>query len=492
MAETSIYNDIQKRTGGEIYIGVAGPVRTGKSTFIKNFLDTLVLPNMENEFAKSRTLDELPQSASGKTVMTTEPKFIPNDAARISLPSGASFNVKMIDCVGYIVPGALGLYEDEKPRMVMTPWQTEPMPFEQAAELGTDKVIREHSTVGIVITTDGSFSELDRASYREAEDRVINEMKKAGKPFVVVLNTTSPASDSANEIAKEISNRHSVSVLCADCLKMTEKDITNILETLLYEFPITELRFTVPSWVSSLSEEHPLRTKILGGISEKADSISRLSEVKECFSEVYDAEFNTGLHFDSVNLSDGTASLDVSVPRELFYKILGDVSGLDIKDDEDLVEIVTTLSASRRKYEKFEKSLKEVDETGYGIVTPCVEDMSLEEPEIVKQAGSYGVKLRASAPSIHLMRADIKAEVSPLVGSEKQSEDIVKYLLHEFEEDPAKIWESNLFGKSISDLMGESLNAKLAHMPKEARLKMCDTLQKIINEGAGGLICILL
>ncbi|MBQ7399113.1 MAG: stage IV sporulation protein A [Clostridia bacterium] len=492
MAETSIYKDISNRTKGEIYIGVAGPVRTGKSTFIKNFLDTLVLPNMEDEFAKTRALDELPQSAEGKTVMTTEPKFIPGDAARINLPSGTSFNVKMIDCVGYIVPGALGLYEDEKPRMVMTPWKNEPMPFEEAAELGTDKVIREHSTVGIVITTDGSFSELDRASYMEAEDRVINEMKKAEKPFTVILNTTSPDSESAIKIAEEIAQKHTVPVMRADCLKMTEDDIIKILETLLYEFPITELRFSVPSWVGSLAEEHPLRSRILGGISEKADTISRLSEVKECFSEVYDSEFDTGIHFDSVNLSDGTAKLDISVPRELFYKILGDQSGLDIRSDEDLVEIVTTLSASRKRYEKFEKALKEVDETGYGIVTPCVEDMTLEEPEIVKQAGSYGVKLRASAPSIHLMRADIKAEVSPLVGSEKQSEDIVKYLLHEFEEDPAKIWESNLFGKSLNDLMGESLNAKLAHMPKEARLKMCDTLQKIINEGAGGLICILL
>ena len=474
MAETSIYKDIQDRTGGEIYIGVAGPVRTGKSTFIKNFLDTLVLPNMDNEFAKQRTLDELPQSASGKTVMTTEPKFIPNDAARVKLPSGASFNVKMIDCVGYIVPGALGLYEDEKPRMVVTPWSDEPIPFEEAAELGTDKVIREHSTVGIVITTDGSFSDIDRASYLDAEDRVINEMKKAGKPFTIILNTAFPDSETAKNIADEIQRKHSVPVMVADCLKMTERDIVKILEGILYEFPITELRFSVPSWVSSLSEEHPLRERILSGISEKAGTISRLSQVKECFSEVYDSEFDTGIHFASVDLSDGRAYLDVSVPRELFYKILGDVSGLDIKNDEDLVETVSSLSAWKKKYEKFDEALKEVEETGYGIVTPCTEDMTLEEPEIVKHAGSYGVKLRASAPSIHLMRADIKAEVSPIVGSEKQSEEIVRYLLHEFEEDPAKIWESNLFGKSLNDLMSESLNAKLSHMPKEARLKMSD------------------
>lgn len=492
MTDTAIYHDISTRTNGEIYIGVAGPVRTGKSTFIKNFLDTLVLPNMQNEFAKQRAIDELPQSASGKTVMTTEPKFVPNDAARISLPSGADFNIKLIDCVGYMVPGALGLYEDEKPRMVMTPWSDEPMPFEEAAELGTDKVIREHSTVGIVITADGSFSGLDRSAYTEAEDRVINEMKKAGKPFTVLLNTSQPDSPFALEQARKIEEKHSVPVMAVDCLNMTQEDIVKILEAILYEFPITELCFSVPSWICSLADTHPLRARIVEGIREKADTVSRLSQVKECFSEVYDNEFDTGLHFDSVNLSDGTAKLNVSVPRRLFYDILTERSGLDIQNDEDLVDIVTSLSSSRKKYERFEKALKEVEETGYGIVTPCTEDMTLEEPEIVKHAGSYGVRLRASAPSIHLMRADIKAEVSPIVGSEKQSEDIVKYLLYEFEDDPAKIWQSNLFGKSLNELMNESISSKLNHMPSEARLKMCDTLQRIINEGAGGLICILL
>ena len=492
MTDTSIYKDISERTGGEIYIGVVGPVRTGKSTFIKNFLDKLVLPNMENEFAKTRTLDELPQSAAGKTVMTTEPKFVPNDAAHVVLADSTSFNVKLIDCVGYIVPGALGLYEDEKPRMVMTPWQDNPMPFEEAAEMGTDKVIREHSTVGIVVTTDGSFSDLERSSYVDAETRVIDEMKKAGKPFTILLNCAEPDSQTAKDTAMTLEETHGVPVTRVNCLRMTEQDIVKILENLLYEFPIAELRFSVPTWVSSLSVEHPLKKRITDGIYEISDTISRLSEVKSAFSDVFDDEFGTGLHFDSINLSDGTAKLDVSVPRTLFYKMLGDETGLDIKDDSDLIEIVTSLSASKSKYEKFEQALSEVEATGYGIVTPGIEDLTLEEPEIVKQAGSYGVKLKASAPSIHLMRADIKAEVNPIVGSEKQSEDIVKYLLREFEEDPKRIWESNLFGKSLHDLMNESLNAKLAHMPTEARSKLCDTLQRIINEGAGGLICILL
>ncbi|MBE6680867.1 MAG: stage IV sporulation protein A [Ruminococcaceae bacterium] len=492
MTDTSIYNDIANRTGGEIYIGVVGPVRTGKSTFIKNFLDKLVIPNMENEFAKTRTLDELPQSAAGKTVMTTEPKFVPNDAAHVVLPSGTSFNVKMIDCVGYIVPGALGLYEDEKPRMVKTAWSDEPIPFEEAAKIGTDKVIREHSTVGVVITTDASFSELDRAAYELSEESVINEMKSAGKPFTIVLNSQTPDSDEAKAIAESLSQKHGIPVVRLNCLDMTEDDIIKVLEGILYEFPITELVFSIPSWVRTLSSEHPLRMRITEGICEMADTISRLSEVQDAFSDVFDDKFGTGIHFDSINLADGTAKLDISVPRELFYKILGDETGLEISSDEDLIEIVTSLSASKQRYAKFEDALKQVEETGYGIVTPCIEDMTLEEPEIVKQAGSYGVKLRASAPSIHLMRADIKAEVSPIVGSEKQSEDIVKYLLHEFEEDPTQIWESNLFGKSLHDLMGESIGAKLNHMPVEARSKLCDTLGKIINDGAGGLICILL
>ncbi len=492
MANSSIYNDISLRTGGEIHIGVVGPVRTGKSTFIKGMLEKLVLPNIDGDFAKQRTLDEMPQSADGKTVMTTEPKFVPNDPAVISLDSGASFKVKLIDCVGYIAEGALGLYEDGKPRMVKTPWQDEPMPFEDAAKMGTDKVIREHSTAGVVITADGSFSDLERDAYEKAEEQVIFEMKKTEKPFTVILNTTDPYSDKTRELVKNMSRKYDVSVNAVNCLTMTEKDIENILGAVLSEFPITELKFAVPSWLSTLPEEHPLRQRITGGILERADGISRLSEVKECFSEVYDDEFDTGLHFDSIDLSNGTANLLVSVPRELFYNILSGVSGLEIESDEDLVNVVTSLSLSKSRYDKFEKALKEVDETGYGIVTPCVEDMTLEEPEIVKHAGSYGVKLRASAPSIHLMRADIKAEVSPIVGSEKQSEEIVKFLLREFEEDPAKIWESNLFGTSLHNLINESLNAKLSHMPVEARAKMCDTLGKIVNEGAEGLICILL
>ncbi len=492
MTEASIYKDIATRTGGEIYIGVAGPVRTGKSTFIKRFMDTLVLPHMTDTFAAERARDELPQSAAGKTVMTTEPKFIPNDAAAVKLDDGTSFNVKMIDCVGYIVPDALGLTEDEKPRMVMTPWSDEPVPFEQAAETGTRKVIREHSTVGLLITTDGSFTDIPRESYETAERRAAEEMKDTGKPFVILLNTAEPSGEQAISLAHSLHTKYNVPVKCVNCLDMTEQDISGIIKDLLYEFPISTLTFTVPAWVSTLSPSHPLRTTVTEGIRERAGTISRLSGISEAFENVTEGEFGTSIFLDGINPSDGSARLSVDVPRSLFYSILSDETGLTIGGDEDLADIVTSLAASKSKFAKFEKALEQVEATGYGIVTPDAEDMTLEEPEIIKQAGSYGVKLRACAPSIHLMRADIKAEVSPIVGSEKQSEDIVKFLLKEFEEDPAKIWQSNLFGKTLHELINESLNSKLNHMPVEARKKLCHTLGKIINDGAGGLICILL
>ncbi len=487
-----IYRDIAERTGGDIYIGVVGPVRTGKSTFIKRFMDTLVLPNMKDTENRKRTRDELPQSASGKTVMTTEPKFIPNEAVTLSLSDNASFRVKMIDCVGYIVPGAMGHTEDDKPRMVMTPWSDEPMPFEEAAEIGTQKVINEHSTIGILVTTDGTIGELPRESFVEAEARVVEELKAQKKPFVIVLNSALPSEQSAIDLAISLEDEYGVPVALVSCPELDEEDIRKILELVLLEFPIKELRFTLPKWFGFLEETHPLRKNLLTDIADRAEGIRKVGEIASTFDDLTDDEYHCHISLAEIDLASGKALLSVEVPEDAFYKIVGDKTGFEIDGEESLLVILTELADIKKKYEKYEAALREVDRTGYGIVTPSVEDMTLEEPEIVKQPGGYGVRLRASAPSIHMIKADIKTEVSPIVGSEKQSEDMVKFLLTGFEENPASIWESNMFGKSLHELVGEGLNAKLAHMPEDARMKLCDTLQKIINDGAGGLICILL
>lgn len=488
----SIYNDIAKRTGGDIYIGVVGPVRTGKSTFIKRFMDTLVLPNITDTYSKDRARDELPQSASGKTVMTTEPKFIPNEAVELHIDDNASFRVKMIDCVGYIVPGALGHTENDKPRMVMTPWSDEPMPFEVAAETGTQKVINEHSTIGVLVTTDGSIGEIPRESYVEAESRCISELKAQNKPFVIVLNSATPSNEETLALAAELEENFGVPVALVSCLELDEQDIRKILELVLLEFPVKELRFEMPGWIRVLESTHPLKKNLISDITSVAETISKVGDIRPAFDGLTEEEYNTEIELVEIDLATGKALLHTQVPENVFYRILGDKTGFEIDGEEDLISIMTELADMKHRYEKFEEAIAEVNETGYGIVTPCVEDLSLEEPEIVKQPGGYGVRLRASAPSIHMIKADIKTEVSPIVGSEKQSEDVVKFLLKEFEENPASIWESNIFGKSLHELVNEGLNAKLAHMPYDARMKLTDTLKKIINDGSNGLICILL
>lgn len=492
MTQTSIYSDIAERTGGDIYIGVVGPVRTGKSTFIKRFMDTLVLPNMADDYSRERARDELPQSAAGRTVMTTEPKFIPNEAVELHLDGNASFRVKMIDCVGYIVPGAMGHLEDDKPRMVMTPWSDSPMPFENAAEIGTRKVINEHSTIGILVTTDGSIGELPRESYIEAEMRAVNELKAQNKPFVIVLNSATPSDENTIELAVSMEENYGVPVALVSCPDLDEQDIRKILELVLLEFPIKELKFDLPSWMVCLENTHPLKKGLLSDISVLAGGITKVGEIGKTFSSLYEDEYGACVNLENIDLSNGRAILSVSVPEKSFYRILSDKTGFEIDGEEALFSVMNELAEMKKNYEKFSYAIEQVTNTGYGIVTPSVEDLTLEEPEIVKQPGGYGVKLRASAPSIHMIKADIQTEVSPIVGSEKQSEDVVKFLLKEFEENPASIWESNIFGKSLHELVNEGLNAKLAHMPNDARMKLADTLQKIINDGAGGLICILL
>lgn len=492
MAEYNIYSDIAERTGGDVYIGVVGPVRTGKSTFIQKFMETLVLPNMEDGPSRDRAKDEMPQSAQGKTVMTTEPKFIPDEAVRISLDGKVSLRVKMIDCVGYIVPGAIGHVEDGKPRMVMTPWSEEAMPFERAAEIGTEKVIHEHSTIGCLVTTDGTIGELSRESYAEVERRVVDELKAIRKPFVIILNSANPASDEAVRLALSLEEEYKVHVALVNCLELDAEDIQNILALVLLEFPIREIKVELPAWVENLDDAHPLKKSIYDAVLSRAGSLSTVGEARDAFSAEIENDFGFSAGIASIDLATGKLTLNVEVPESEFYHVLGEKTGFEIDGKDALVEILGELSEVKRKHDKLASALRQVEETGYGIVTPSIDELHLEEPEIVKQPGGYGVRLCASAPSIHMIRADIKTEVSPIVGSEKQSDEMVKFLLKEFEEDPKKIWESNMFGKSLHELINEGLNAKLAHMPYEARMKLAETLQKIINDGAGGLICIIL
>ena len=489
MTDMGIYSDIASRTRGDIYVGVVGPVRTGKSTLIKRFGEHLIIPQIETEAARDRARDELPQSASGKTVMTTEPKFIPETAATIKLDDGADCRIKLIDCVGYVVPGAMGLIEDGSPRMVMTPWSDSPLPFERAAELGTKKVIEEHSTVGLVVTTDGSIGELPREAYVEAEKRVISELKALKKPFVVVLNCQNP--NSAIKLSQELEQEYDVPVIPLNCLETDEEDIKALLRSLLYEFPVRELRVSLPSWLDVLDEGDDLKRTLYEKITETAMTLSRVGEIRDAADSLND-ENGVGGRLASLDLGSGCARIEIDLPDKIFYSILGEKSGFEIENERALLTIMTELADIKRKSDKVADAIDNVMNEGYGIVMPSIDDLTLEEPEIVKQPGGYGVKLKASAPSIHMMKADIQTEVNPIVGTESQSEELVSFLLKEFEEDPRSIWESNMFGKSLHELVSENLNSKLAHMPDEARAKIAGTIQRIINEGSGGLICILL
>ena len=492
MTNSSIYQDIATRTGGDIYIGVVGPVRTGKSTLIKRFMETLVVPNIESRFSRERATDELPQASAGRTIMTTEPKFIPEDAAKINLGQGAEMSVRMIDCVGYIVPSALGYIEDSQPRMVMTPWFDTAVPFNMAAEIGTQKVINEHSTIGLVVTTDGSFSEIPREEYREVEARVISELKEINKPFVVLLNTANPKSDEAIALAEKMSAEYGVSVLPVSCAELDEDDIKDILAQILFQFPVKEIALQMPLWINSLPQEHKIKKEVFEKISEAADNIEKIADIDEAINVLCDCEYINGVCVDKIDLGRGSARVSAEMSPSLFLKILGEVSGLEIENEGDLIKKLISLAEIKREYDKIKPALDEVNATGYGIVMPGADELTLAEPEIVRQGGKYGVRLSASAPSIHLMRADINAEVSPMVGSEKQSEELVMYLLKEFEENPKEIWNSNIFGKSLYDLVNEGLHNKLYRMPTDARMKVQETIERIINEGCSGLICIIL
>lgn len=492
MVNNDIYSSIAKRTDGDIYIGVVGPVRTGKSTFIKKFMESLVIPNITSEFRKERAIDELPQSAAGKTIMTTEPKFIPEEAVEIKLSDNAVFNVRMIDCVGYIVPAAIGYIENEAPRMVMTPWFEEEIPFAMAAEIGTQKVIKEHSTIGLVVTTDGSITDIPRDDYCDAEERVINELSEINKPFVIILNCLDPKSSSAQQLASELEDKYSTPVIPVNCLELDEQGISDILRQVLYAFPVKEVNITMPKWITALEKNHWLKSSVISAIRAAAENIKHIRDMTKLTERLSDSEYISGSQISEIDLGKGSTGIKLDFDSELFYKILGEKTGIEIKNDNDLMPLLKDLIAIKKKYEKVENALNEVEATGYGIVMPDIDDLSLEEPEIVKQGGKYGVRLKASAPSIHMMKADIVTEVNPIVGSEKQSEELVMYLMNEFNDDPTKIWNSNIFGKSLHELVNEGLHNKLYKMPVDARLKLQETLERIINEGCGGLICFIL
>lgn len=489
---SNIYRDIATRTSGDIYIGVVGPVRTGKSTFIKKFMETLIVPNIQNDYDKKRAKDEMPQSAAGKTVMTTEPKFIPDEAVNVTLDGGEEFSCKMIDCVGYIVPEALGNYENGEVRMVMTPWSDESMPFDRAAEIGTEKVIREHATIGILVTCDGSFGDIKRANYEAAEARVASELREINKPFAIVLNSAHPESAESVSLALELEEKYNAPVALINCLEMDREDIGHILELVLMEFPVTEIKVDFPPFISSLSSSHPIYKSISETVIECAKNIRVAGDVAKCFSAASENENIKTASVSKLDLGTGSANITVNAADGLFYNIISDITGLDITDDAALMDMISEFSAAKKKYDKVSAALEEVSATGYGIVVPDLYDLKLEEPEIVKKSGGYGVKLRASAPSIHMIRADITTEVSPIVGTEAQSEELVNFLLREFETDPHKIWETNMFGKSLYELVNEGLHTKLSHMPEDARARLSETLQRVINEGAGGLVCIIL
>ncbi len=487
-----IYSDIATRTDGNIYIGIVGPVRTGKSTFIKQFMEKFVIPNIDSDYRRERARDELPQSAGGRTIMTTEPKFIPEEAVEISLDGGTKMQVRLIDCVGYIIPSAVGYIENEMPRMVVTPWFDEEIPFNMASEVGTSKVITDHSTVGLVVTTDGSITDLPREEYEECEERVIGELKQINKPFAVVMNSVQPEAGQVRELCDRLSEKYGTAVIPVNCLELTEKDIEDILTQVLYAFPIRELSIEMPSWINSLEKGHWLKSELFSHIRKSAERLENLREAQSCAEEIGECSLVTSSGVSSIDTANGSAVISVGINRDLFFKIIGEATGLVIKDESDLMPQILELVAVKKRFEKFSDALKEVEETGYGIVMPSIDELTLEEPEVIKQGGKYGIRLKATAPSIHMMKATINTEVAPIVGSEKQSEDLVLYMLGEFEDAPQKIWDSNIFGKSLHELVNEGLHTKLARLPREARLKLAQTLERMINEGCSGLICFIL
>ena len=485
----NIYRDIAARTEGNIYIGVVGPVRTGKSTFIKRIMEQLVIPNIEDPYRRERATDELPQSGSGKTIMTSEPKFIPEEAVEISPDGTGKMRVRMIDSVGYMVEGAVGAQEDGVPRMVTTPWYDHEIPMTEAAELGTKKVMQEHCSIGIVVTTDGSITDIPRSDYIEAENRAITDMQATGKPFLVIVNSTSPASPAAQTVVWEIRDRFGIQPVCADCQALTNEDICKLLESLLYAFPMAQLQIHLPRWLDALEPEHPIKSALYESLINKAQQITALAQAKETLAKLKDLEQVSDCNLKKIDLATGTVVCALTFPEQLFYEILSNRAGMTIENEGQLLQLLTELSAIKKEYDKISDALSSVNATGYGIVMPTAEEMALQKPEVVRKNGSYGVRLKAGAPSIHMIRVDIDTEINPMVGDEKQSQDLIDYLMGE---DPDKLWQSNIFGKSVYALIQEGLTSKLLRTPEDVRSRFRNTLTRVVNEGASGLICLIL
>lgn len=497
MKAERIYKDIACRTGGDIYIGVVGPVRSGKSTFINRFMETAVIPNIIGEYGKKRARDELPQSAEGKTVMTAEPKFIPDEAVDVSFGDGGTIKMRMIDCVGYLIPDALGMTEDGEERMVKTPWSEEAVPFAVAAEQGTRRVITEHSTVGMLVTCDGTIGDIPRESYVDAEKRIASELREIGKPYVLILNSKNPSSDEAERLAISLEKQYSCPVALVNCLELDSSDIENILEMLLYEFPVKEIKLNLPQWVSAIPENHSLNSAITRSIKDTMDEVHTLSDIRAfcqslegVLSQRMETECNVKI--DTMDLSCGCVTLSALLPEELYYKIICDLTGLNVRSQSELISVLLELSEAKSELFKYKEAIAQLESGGYGIVMPKMEDLTLSEPEIIRSSGAYGVRLCAKAESIHMIKAEIETEINPIVGTQEQAEEMIQRLISEYEDDPARLWESNIFGKSLYELINDGLNTKIEHLSSESREKLSETLSRIVNESSNGLICILL
>ncbi len=489
---TNLYENIEKRTGGDIYIGVVGPVRTGKSTFIKKFMEALVIPNIADADKRTRTIDELPQSAAGRTVMTTQPNFIPRQGVDIVIGDNQNLKVRLVDCVGYMINGAQGDTEEGKPRMVKTPWFKQEIPFEKAARIGTAKVIREHSTIGVVVTTDGSISDIPRENYLSAEEKVITRLKAMNKPFVTIVNSTNPEGPSAAAAARQIFTKYNVPVKCVNCLDMDKNVIEEILTIALTQFPVKEISFTVPKWLAMQSRDFAPKAEIMERIKENFSDITKISEIVPAAEKLPDGKFLKTAKCDGIDYGTGCAEVKVDIDKDLYYDTLRDMTGRDVKDDWALMQLIDELVFAKREYDKIAPALQQVEKEGYGIVMPGRDKLQLMEPEIVKQGSKYGIKLTAAAPSLHILRANITTTVSPIIADETNGEDMVNSMMKNFENNPLEIWQSNLFGNSLQELVNRGMNAKLQNIPQQAREKLAETVEKVVNEGCQGLICIIL